>query len=343
MVVDKMILVTGGAGYIGSHTVKLLQAKGYPLVVYDNLSSGHRNAVKGVPFVVGDVLDAKLLEKTIKSYGVTDVIHFAASSIVGESMVKPDRYYLNNVVGTLTLLNTMLANSVKNIVFSSTAAVYGEPETVPITEDCPINPTNVYGQTKAIVEEMFEDYSRAYRLKYVSLRYFNACGADESGNIGEDHLPETHLIPLVLQTAMKKREKISIFGEDFPTKDGTCIRDYIHVSDLAEAHILALEYIRADEVSNVFNLGNGNGFSVKEVINVAMKATESPILTEVTARREGDPAVLVASAEKARDILRWNPEYTDLKRIIKTAWNWHVKNPEGYRDIRKSQPSSNVG
>ncbi len=324
------ILVTGGAGYVGSHTVKKLKEKGYSLVVYDNLSSGHREALEGVPFVEGDLLDGKLLSHTFCSFRVTDVIHFAGLSIVGESMLQPDKYYLNNVVGTLTLLNTMLAHKARRIIFSSSAAVYGEAEGVPILEECPRNPANIYGQTKAIVEKILEDYGKAYGLGYVSLRYFNACGADESGSIGEDHRPETHLIPLVLQTALKKREEICIFGEDYATKDGTCIRDYIHVNDLADAHLLAMEHLRSDRVSDVFNLGNGNGFSVREVINTAAEVTGTVISSETAPRRIGDPEVLVAGSAKARDILGWRPKYTELRKMIETAWQWHVKYPQGF-------------
>lgn len=325
-----MILVTGGAGYIGSHTVKKLKQRGYPLVVYDNLTSGHREAVNDVPLVEGDLLDAELLGDTLRSFGVTDVIHFASLSLVGESMVRPDKYYFNNVIGTLTLLKTMLVHNVRRIVFSSSAAVYGDVKVSPITEDCVRSPVNVYGQTKYMVEQILTDYSKAYGLKYVSLRYFNACGADESGNIGEDHNPETHLIPLVLRTALGQREKISIYGVDYPTKDGSCIRDYIHVNDLAEAHLLALEYLKAGHTSDVFNLGNGNGFSVREVIDSAGEVVGRSILTEIATRREGDPAVLVASSEKAQRILGWKPEYTDLNRMIATAWHWHLENPTGF-------------
>jgi len=324
------ILITGGAGYIGSHTALSLKRQGYDFVVYDNLSTGHRESVGNCPFVKGDISDRRLLENVIKSYGVTDVIHFAASSIVGESMQNPQKYYQNNVVGTLSLLDTLLKCKVKRIVFSSTAAVYGEPDIVPITEDSPKQPTNVYGRTKLIIENILEDYDLAYGLKYVSLRYFNACGADDGGLIGEDHRPETHLIPLVLQTALGLRTKISIFGDDYPTPDGTCIRDYIHVNDLAQAHILALNYLRSENKSDVFNLGNGSGFSVKEIIRTAERVVGRGIPQDIGPRRSGDPAVLVADAQKAKKKLGWKPEYTDLERIIKTAWQWHSENPSGY-------------
>ena len=324
------ILITGGAGYIGSHTALSLKRQGYDFIVYDNLSSGHRESICGYQFVQGDISDRPLLENTIKSYGVTDVIHFAASSVVGESMQNPQKYYQNNVVGTLSLLDTILACKVKRIVFSSTAAVYGEPDLIPITEDSSKQPTNVYGRTKLMIENILEDYDLAYGLKYVSLRYFNACGADDEGLIGEDHRPETHLIPLVLQTALGLRTKISIYGDDYPTKDGTCIRDYIHVNDLARAHVLALNYLRSNNKSDVFNLGNGNGFSVKEIIRAAEKVVASSIPHDIGPRRSGDPAVLVADAQKAKKKLGWKPEYTDLERIIKTAWQWHSENPSGY-------------
>jgi UDP-glucose 4-epimerase len=296
------VLVTGGAGYIGSHTVK----------------------------IEGDILDKRLLGEAVRSFGVTDVIHFAGLSLVGESMRKPDEYYWNNVAGTVSLLNVLLEHPVRRIVFSSSAAVYGEPEKLPIDEKHPRKPTNVYGQTKAVVEKILHDYSQAHGLKYVSLRYFNACGAEESGLIGEDHDPETHLIPLVLETALGQRQKIRIYGSDYPTKDSTCIRDYIHVSDLATAHLLAMEYLETGNPSGVFNLGNGKGFSVKEVIDAAEEVTEKTIPVETSARRPGDPAVLVADSEKARSVLGWEPEYTDLKQMIGTAWKWHSQNPGGF-------------
>ncbi|MBZ4663367.1 MAG: galE [Caloramator sp.] len=326
------ILVTGGAGYIGSHTVKMLNKMGKNVVVYDNLVKGHKDAVKCPNFVEGDIFDSEKLEWTIKKYNIDSVVHFAAYSLVGESMEKPQMYYYNNVQGTLNLLDVMLKNNVKKLVFSSTAAVYGEPERVPITEDISKNPTNVYGRTKLIMENAMEDYSRSYGLKYVALRYFNACGADDEGDIGEDHSPETHLIPLVLQTCLGKRESIKIFGDDYNTKDGTCIRDYIHVNDLAEAHILALEALYDGKNSNVYNLGNGNGFTVKEIIEAAEEVTGINIKKEIAPRRAGDPAVLIASSEKIRRELNWNPKYTDIKRIIETAWRWHKNHPNGYDD-----------
>lgn len=324
------VLVTGGAGYIGSHTVRLLQRMGKNVVVYDNLSTGHRDAVKQGVFVKGDIFDSELLEDTIKRYSIDSVVHFAAFSLVGESMEKPEKYYKNNVMGTLNLLDVMLKNDVKRLVFSSTAAVYGEPERIPITEDISKNPTNIYGKTKLIMENAMEDYSKILGLKYIALRYFNACGADEDGDIGEDHSPESHLIPLVLKTCLGIRDSIKIFGEDYPTEDGTCVRDYIHVNDLAQAHYLALEALYEGRNSNVYNLGNGNGFSVKEIIKSAEKVTGITINKEVTGRRAGDPAVLIASSEKIAKELNWKPKYTNVEDIIATAWKWHKNHPEGY-------------
>lgn len=319
-----MILVTGGAGYIGSHTVRRLKRKGYDVVVYDNLSKGHRWAVKDTELVVGDILDYAKVCEVIKKYGIDSVIHFAAFSLVGESMQDPQMYYVNNVSGTISLLRAMINCGVKKIVFSSTAAVYGEPKEVPIREDSPLNPTNVYGRTKLMIESMLKDCEMAYGLKHVILRYFNAAGADDKGDIGEDHSPETHLIPLVLKAAKGEREDIKIFGTDYNTPDGTCIRDYIHVNDLADAHILALESLKEGR-SDIYNLGNGNGFSVKEVIEMAEKVTGKSIKKTEDDRRAGDPAVLIASSEKIKRELGWRPVYTDLEAIIQTAWNWEIK------------------
>lgn len=324
------VLVTGGAGYIGSHTAKMLHEMGKNVVVYDSLVKGHREAAKWETFVEGDIFDSEKLEETIKKYNIDSVVHFAAFSLVGESMEKPEMYYHNNVVGTLNLLNVMMKNGVKKLVFSSTAAVYGEPESVPITEDIAKNPTNVYGKTKLIMENAMEDYSKAYGLKYIALRYFNACGADVSGEIGEDHSPESHLIPIILQTCLGKRESIKIFGDDYPTKDGTCVRDYIHVNDLASAHILALEALYRGHESDVFNLGVGNGFTVKEIIKAAEEVAGVEIKKEIVDRRAGDPAVLIASSEKIRRELGWKPEFDNVKKIIETAWNWHKNHPDGY-------------
>ncbi|QCX33917.1 UDP-glucose 4-epimerase GalE [Caloramator sp. E03] len=326
------VLVTGGAGYIGSHTVRLLQRMGKNVIVYDNLSTGHRNAVKQGIFVEGDIFDSELLKDTIRRYSIDSVVHFAAFSLVGESMEKPEKYYKNNVMGTLNLLEAMLSCNVKKLVFSSTAAVYGEPEQIPITEDITKNPTNVYGKTKLIMENAMEDYSKILGLKYIALRYFNACGADEDGDIGEDHNPESHLIPLILKTCLGLRDSIKIYGDDYPTSDGTCVRDYIHVNDLALAHYLALEALYDGKDSNVYNLGNGSGFTVKEVINSAEKVTGISIKKEVIGRREGDPAILIASSKKIEKDLNWKPKYTNIEDIIESAWKWHKAYPNGYED-----------
>lgn len=326
------ILVTGGAGYIGSHTVYELVKNTQQVVVYDNLSKGHQAAVPaGIPLIVGDIRDEEKLVKTIQSYDIDTVIHFAADSLVGESMQNPAKYYENNVVATLALFNSMRSCSVCKIVFSSTAAVYGEPGVWPIREDLRTNPTNVYGRTKLVIEGILADYANAYGLKYVSLRYFNAAGARPSGIIGEDHAPETHLIPLVLKTALGQREAIDIYGTDYATPDGTCIRDYIHVTDLAKAHVLALEHLQAGGYSRICNLGSETGFSVREVIERAKKVTGINFPVREKERRAGDPAVLVASSAIIRQELGWVPLYSDLDTILRTAWEWHQANPEGYK------------
>ena len=325
------ILVLGGAGYIGSHTVYELVAKGEDVVVVDNLETGHIEAVHPeVRFYQGDIRDREFVDSVFEKENIDAVIHFAANSLVGESMTNPLKYYDNNVNGTKVLLESMIAHNVKKIVFSSTAATYGEPENIPILESDKTCPTNAYGETKLSMEKMMKWTDVAHGLKYVALRYFNACGAHESGQIGEAHAPETHLIPLILQVPLGKREFISIFGEDYDTEDGTCIRDYIHVTDLAQAHILAVKYLLEGNESNTFNLGNGVGFSVKEVIETAKKATGLPIAAKVAERRAGDPARLVASSEKARKVLGWNPEHADLEEIISSAWKWHSTHPNGF-------------
>ncbi|MFD2670382.1 UDP-glucose 4-epimerase GalE [Marinicrinis sediminis] len=338
------VLVTGGAGYIGSHTVAALLERGEQVVVYDHLETGHREAVPdSALFVEGDIRDVQKLEQTMKDYEVDAVIHFAAYSLVGESMQNPGKYYENNVYGTKCLLEAMVRQQVKRIVFSSTAAVYGEPVQIPIHEDDPIVPTNAYGETKLTMERMMRWYETAHGIHFISLRYFNAAGAHASGEIGEDHQPETHLIPLVLQTALGQRSHISIFGEDYPTEDGTCIRDYIHVSDLADAHILALDALRSQSRSGIYNLGNGQGFSVKQVIETAREVTGRDIPARMEDRRAGDPAVLVASSEKARNELGWKPSRTDLREVLASAWEWHVHHPQGYASpslIRKGGESS---
>ena len=324
------ILITGGAGYIGSHTVKYFTEKNEEIIVVDNLQSGHEEAVNIGSFYVIDIRDKEKLDKVFKNHNIEAVIHFAANSLVGESMDKPYEYYHNNVYGMMCLLDVMRENKVEKIVFSSTAATYGEPKNIPILEEDKTEPTNTYGETKLAMEKMMKWFDHAYGIKYVSLRYFNAAGAHESGMIGEAHNPETHLIPLILQVPLGKREKIYIFGDDYPTKDGTCIRDYIHVMDLASAHYLALEYLREGNDSDIFNLGSGTGYSVKEVIETARKVTGHVISAEVKGRRSGDPAVLVASSEKAKKVLGWKPEYDSLEKIIADAWKWHRSHPDGY-------------
>lgn len=325
------ILVLGGAGYIGSHTVYALIEKGVDVVVIDNLETGHIEAVhEKARFYKGDIRDRAFVDSVLDKEKIDAVIHFAANSLVGESMVNPLKYYDNNVNGTKVLLQSMVAHGLDKIVFSSTAATYGEPEKVPILETDRTEPTNTYGETKLAMEKMFKWTDRAHGLKYVSLRYFNACGAHISGNIGEAHSPETHLIPLILQVPLGQREYISIFGDDYDTSDGTCIRDYIHVTDLAQAHILAVDYLMKGNESNIFNLGNGVGFTVKEVIDTARKVTGHEIPARIAERRAGDPARLIASSDKARQVLLWKPEHADLEEIISTAWNWHKNHPNGY-------------
>ena len=319
------ILITGGAGYIGSHTVKFLKQKNEQVVVVDNLQTGHKEFIKGEQFYNLDIRDKVELNNCFKENKIEAVIHFAASSLVEESIKNPYEYYHNNLYGLLCLLDVMRENQVGKIIFSSTAAVYGEPSEIPITEASDTKPTNTYGETKLAMEKMMKWFDKAYGIKYVALRYFNAAGALETGEIGEDHDPETHLIPLVLQVALEKREKISIYGSDYPTKDGTCIRDYIHVMDLAEAHYKALGYLRAGGHSDIFNLGNGKGYSVKEIIEIAREITNHPIPAIYEERREGDPAILVASSEKAKKNLGWQPKLTTLEKIITDAWAWHSK------------------
>ena len=337
------VLVTGGAGYIGSHCVAALLARGERVVVVDNLSQGHRAAVLGGTLCVGDLRDASFLDDVFRGHDVESVVHFAAHSLVGESMRDPAKYYHNNVYGTLCLLEAMRRHGVGRIVFSSTAAVYGEPERVPIdegdrTETVPIpesaatRPTNAYGATKLAIEEMMRWFDAAYGIRYISLRYFNAAGAHEGGAIGEDHNPETHLVPIVLAVALGKRPHVEIYGDDYPTADGTCVRDYIHVDDLAEAHLLALDRLRAGAGSGVYNLGTGRGYSVREIIETARRVTGHPIPAVVTARRPGDPAVLIASSEKARRELGWRPKRESVEDVVRSAWRWHRSHPDGYGD-----------
>ncbi len=327
------ILVLGGAGYIGSHTVYELIDAGKEVVIADNLETGHIEAVHPeAKFYQGDIRDRAFIDSVFDNEQIDGVIHFAANSLVGESMTNPLKYYDNNLCGTKVLLESMVAHGIDKIVFSSTAATYGEPERVPILETDRTEPTNCYGETKLSMEKMFKWTGLAHGLRFVSLRYFNACGAHVSGKIGEAHNPESHLIPLILQVPNGKREFISIFGDDYDTKDGTCIRDYIHVTDLAQAHILAMDYLMNGGESNIFNLGNGVGFTVKEVIDTAREVTGHPIPAKTTPRRAGDPAQLIASSEKARTVLGWHPEHADLREIIETAWNWHKNHPNGFAD-----------
>lgn len=327
------VLILGGAGYIGSHTAYELIDKGEDVVIADNLQTGYIKAVHPkARFYKGDIRDKSFLDDLLKKEKIDSVIHFAANSLVGESMTEPLKYYDNNLYGTMVLLKSMVENGIDKIVFSSTAATYGEPENIPILESDPTEPTNTYGETKLSMEKMFKWVSKAHNLRYVSLRYFNACGAHVSGEIGEAHNPESHLIPIILQVPNGKRETVSIFGDDYPTKDGTCIRDYIHVTDLAQAHILAVEYLRKGNPSDIFNLGNGIGFSVKEVIDTARKVTGHPIPAVVSPRRAGDPAQLIASSEKAKSVLGWKPEHADLEEIIATAWKWHKNHPDGFTE-----------
>ena len=325
------ILILGGAGYIGSHTALALVNAGCDVVVADSLETGFRAAVPAkARFYQGDIRQRTFCDSLFEKEHIEGVIHFAANSRVGESMTNPLKYYANNMGGTRVLLESMVAHGVGKIVFSSTAATYGEPERVPILETDKTEPTNCYGETKLSMEKMMKWTSVAHGLRYVALRYFNACGAQPDGSIGEAHNPETHLIPLILQVPNGQREKISIFGDDYPTPDGTCIRDYIHVCDLAQAHILALNYLMEGGENNVFNLGNGVGFSVKEVIEEARSVTGHAIPAVMQPRRAGDPAQLIASSEKIKSVLGWKPEYADLHTIIETAWNWHKAHPNGY-------------
>lgn len=327
-----MILVCGGAGYIGSHMVYDLIDRGEEVLIADNLQTGHRGALHPqARFVEGDIRDRDFLKKLFSDYDVEAVIHFAANSLVGESMSDPLKYYDNNVYGTQVLLEAMREAGVEKIVFSSTAATYGEPKRVPIEETDPTMPTNAYGETKLAMEKMIKWADFAHGIKYVSLRYFNVAGAHSSAVIGEDHNPETHLIPLILQVPLGKREKISIYGDDYDTPDGTCIRDYIHITDLTDAHYRALKHLRAGGNSSVFNLGSGSGFSVKEMIDAARRVTGHPIPAEVTPRRAGDPARLIASSGKAKEELGWTPKHDDVEDIIAAAWAWHQKNPNGFQ------------
>ncbi|RMD02485.1 UDP-glucose 4-epimerase GalE [Clostridium autoethanogenum] len=324
------ILVCGGAGYIGSHMIAELLENKKEVIVLDNFEKGHRSAILGGKVYEGDLRDDNILDRVFGENEIEAVIDFAAYSLVGESVDEPLKYFDNNVGGTLNLLKAMRKYNVKYIVFSSTAATYGEPKSIPILENAVTYPTNPYGESKLTVEKVLKWSDRAYGIKYAALRYFNAAGAHINGVIGEDHRPETHLIPIILQVALKKRDKIFIFGDDYNTEDGTCVRDYVHVTDLANAHLLALHKIMKDNESKIYNLGNGKGFSVKEVIEVSRKVTGQKIEAEIAPRRQGDPAVLVASSKKAQEELGWKPKYNSLENIIGTAWNWHKNHVTGY-------------
>jgi len=324
------ILVVGGAGYIGSHMCKYLAASGYEPIVLDSLVHGHKEAVQWGSLIKGSIEDSDLLSHVFSEHEIAAVMHFAAYIFVGESVEDPGKYYQNNVSATLNLLQSMLAADVRKFIFSSTCAVYGEPVETPMTEDHPFAPISPYGRTKLMVEEILKDFNQAYGLDYTSLRYFNAAGADPDGNIGEDHDPETHLIPLVLQAALGRRKTLMVFGNDYPTHDGSCIRDYIHVNDLAQAHLLALEKLLNDDPGGIYNLGNGEGHSVLEVIQTARRLTNQPIPMEIVSRRPGDVSTLIGSSRKAMDELGWQPLYNDIEQIIAHAWNWHKKHPNGF-------------
>lgn len=320
-----MILIAGGAGYIGSQVNKELNKKGYETIIFDNLSSGHKELVKWGEFVQGDLKNIEEIEDVFKKYPIEVVLHFSAFKAVGESVIDPQKYYQNNVANTLNLLRVMLENNVKKFIFSSTAATYGNPKYIPVDENHPQNPINPYGESKLMIEHILRDYSRAYDFRYVALRYFNACGADLDGEIGEWQGSGLNLIPLVLDAAIGAKEDIKIFGTDYPTPDGTCIRDYIHVYDLTTAHILSLDYLLNGGKSEFFNLGNGKGFSVKEVINMAKKITKIDFRVTEDKRREGDPPILLADAKKAQKVLGWQTKYPDLETIIGSAWKWHQR------------------
>ncbi|MGD9721700.1 MAG: UDP-glucose 4-epimerase GalE [Pirellulales bacterium] len=324
------VLVTGGAGYIGSHTVRRLALSGHDVWVYDNLSHGHREAVPAGRLIEAELMDRPRLVSALRDHGIEAVIHFAAFAYVGESVTDPAKYYQNNVVASLSLLEALRACGVRNIVFSSTTATYGVPARIPIPEDEPQRPINPYGFCKFVVEQILADYARAYDFSFAALRYFNAAGASADGDLGEDHDPETHLIPLVLQVALGQRDRIMIFGDDYPTADGTCIRDYVHVDDLATAHVAALERL-APGVTMKLNLGTGRGHSVRQVIDACRRVTGHAIEHAVGPRREGDPPELVADAAAARHALEWQPQYTDIEAIVRTAWNWHSRHPHGYQ------------
>lgn len=318
-----MILIVGGAGYIGSHTNKLLNQNGYPTVVFDNLSTGHRDFVKWGEFIEADLANVEKIRQCFRNHKVEAVMHFSALTCVPESAQHPARYYQNNVVNTINLLEVMREFEVRHFIFSSTCATYGPPLQIPMTEDHPQNPTNPYGHSKLMVEQILKDYDQAYGIKHINLRYFNAAGADPEAEIGERHDPENHLIPLVIFSAQGKRDSVKIFGTDYPTKDGTCIRDYIHINDLADAHIKALNYLKEKNQSDSFNLGNGNGYSVREIIEWVKKVSQKEFVIEEAPARAGDPPILIGSSQKAHDVLGWQPKFYEIETIIQTAWDWH--------------------
>jgi UDP-glucose 4-epimerase len=321
-----MILIVGGAGYIGSHMNKLLNRRGYRTVVFDSLVYGSREFVKWGEFVLGDLADRDQIRLCFRKYPIDAVMHFSAFAYVGQSVTDPARYYLNNVANTLNLLEVMREEgAVPHFIFSSSCATYGIPEGIPITEDHPQKPVNPYGRSKLMIEEILKDYDKAYGMKHVSLRYFNAAGADPEGDLGERHNPETHLIPLTIYAALGINEDVEIFGTDYSTRDGTCIRDYIHVMDLADAHVRAMEYLKTREESDSFNLGNGNGYSVREIIETVKRISKKDFEVIEAERREGDPPVLVGSSRKAMEILGWKPQYADIETIVETAYRWHSK------------------
>lgn len=320
-----MILVVGGAGYVGSHTNKLLNNKGYQTVVFDNLSCGHKEFVKWGEFILGDLSNREQIRDSFKKYQIEAVMHFSAYASVEESITHPSKYYNNNVINTISLLDIMREFGTNFLIFSSSCAIYGEPKEIPIKETHPKNPINPYGKSKFLIEEILKDYDKAYGLKYISLRYFNAAGADPEGEIGERHNPETHLIPRTIFAALGEKENIKIFGTDYPTKDKTCIRDYIHVTDLADAHIKALEYLKKNQKSDIFNLGNGNGYSVREIIETVKKISKRDFKVVESDRREGDPPVLIADSQKAKNELKWSTRYSEIETIVKSAWEWHSK------------------
>jgi len=326
-----MILVCGGAGYIGSHSVEILKQEGYEVVVFDNLVYGHEEFVKDVPFYRGDLSNIDDIRGCFSKYKIDCVMHFSAYCYVGESVKSPEKYYYNNVVGTLNLLKVMLENNILKFIFSSTCATYGEPDLIPINENHKQSPVNPYGNSKLMIETVLKDYERAYGLKHIIFRYFNAAGASVTGRSGEWHEPETHLIPLVLDAAIGKRDNITVFGDDYDTDDGTCVRDYVHVLDIAKAHVLGLELLNRDGLSSHFNLGSEKGFSILQIINICQKITGRKILIKKGKRREGDPPVLIADSTKAKEVLGWKKEFSDIDTVLSTAWDWHKRLAEKKR------------